>query len=258
MRTFILFALFLTKVGLAEASIPSLDFILLKSASTTGRQVVSVEQELHFKVGTDEAVVVENWLIEGDKNLKLVASGKGALKTNINLNYLYNGNTKTFYIGKNKQTIPIQHDFFERLLFIRSANTFKNYLSQMEIPFEHRLSRADGRVAFAIGKPSDQQTYPQIWIDQDEFIIRKIRLPSLSEVELGEIASLGKDGFIAKSQKIKWGTYEVTVKVKTAAYKNNASLNLFYPQNFDTPSEMGFANKTAVTEAIEQFYQRFR
>jgi len=258
MKTFMIFALFLTKVGLAHASIPSLDFILQKAATTNARQIIAIEQEVTFKLDNEESVITENWLVEGDKNLKLTANGKGLLKTNVHLNYLYNGNTKTFYIGKNKQTLPIATDFYPRILFIKSFNTYKNYISEMGIPYQHRLSRADGRIAYAVGKESDHLTYPQLWFDQDEFILRKIRLPSLSEIELSDVSPVGKDGFIAKTQTVSWGPYKVTIKVKNVAVKNNTSLSAFYPQNLDQPSEMTFANKTALTEMIEQFYQRFR
>lgn len=258
MKFLIYLTLILTKVQLAQAYIPNLDFILNKSTSTTGRQIISIDQDVIFKIGTEEAIIQENWLIEGDKNLKLTAKGTGFFKSGIDLQYLYNNKTKTSMIGKNKITTPLTTDFFQKYLFIRSTEAFKNHLKELGIMYQARLSRADGRVCFAIGEASREKLTPQIWIDQDEFILRKIRLPSEVEIELSDVYPAGKDLFVAKTQMISWAGIQVFIKVKTVTVKNGITLSSFYPQNLEHPSEMSFTNKSTLTEAIDQFYKRFR
>lgn len=258
MYLMIYFTVFLTKVQPAAAYVPTLDFILTKSAETTGRQIISIDQDVTFKLGTEEATIQETWLVEGDKNLKLSAVGKGLFKSNINLHYLYNNKNKTSVVGKNKSTTALTTDFFEKLFFIRSTESFKAHLKELSITNQVRLSRADGRVTFAIGEPSGTKVNPQIWIDQDEFVIRKIRLPSEVEIDLTNITSVSNDLMIAKSQTIQWAGLTVEVRIKNISSKTGATLNQFYPQNFDQASEMNFTNKTPITEAIDQFYKRFR
>lgn len=270
MKFLIYLTIFMTKVQLAFAYIPPLEFILNKSTATTGRQIIGIEQDVIFKVGTEEAVVHETWLIEGDKNLKLTAKGVGAFKPNIDLEYLYNSNRKTIIAAKNKVVTPLTTDFFEKLLFIRSTESFKNYLKNLGVSNQVRLSRADGRIAFAIGDASTitpvVKLNPQIWIDQDEFVIRKIRLPSEVEIDLSNIVQIPNSGasslasnlYIAKSQTISWAGLRIQINVKNISTKTGANLSRFHPQNLERPSEITFANKSTLTEAIDQFYKRFR
>ncbi len=247
------------------AYIPEISFVLKKAAGTTGRKIIRIEQEVTFKVGEEEAKVDETWLIEGDKNLKMLAVGKNLYKESINLNYLYNGKNKTFLTGKNKTVQPVNLDFFQRYLFIRSQGSFMSYLKELNIPALDqaaiKLSRADGVITFLIGQPSEQNLNPQVWIGQDDFVIRKIRTPSAAEISLSQITGFPNDVFVAKSQTITWqNTQPVTVQVKIKKIDLNAggSISNFYPQNIETPSEMTFANKTPLTAVMEEFYSRFR
>lgn len=258
MKFLIYLTIILTKVQYAFAYIPTLDFILNKSTSTTGRQIISIDQDVIFKIGSEEAVIQENWLIEGDKNLKLTAKGAGFFKAGIDLHFLYNGKVKTSIVGKNKIATTLSSDFFQKYLFIRSTEAFKGHLKELGILNQTRLSRADGRVCYAIGEPSGEKRNPQIWIDQDEFIIRKLRLPSEVDIELSDATQVTKDLVVAKSQLINWAGTQVIIKIKNISVKPSANLSNFYPQNLDHPSELTFANKSQLTEAIDQFYKRFR
>ncbi len=258
MKYIIYLAVFLTKVQPAFSYIPNLDFILNKATSTTGRQIISIDQDVVFKIGSEEAIIQENWLIEGDKSLKLIARGQGFFSQNINLNYLYNSKNKTSVIGKAKISSPLTTDFYQKLLFIRSTDAFKMHLKELGINNQIRLSRADGRISFAIGAPSGEKLSPQIWIDQDEFVIRKIRLPSETEINLSDITNISGDLWVAKSQMINWAGVQVQVKIKNVSVKTSATLSNFYPQNLNDPSDLSFSNKSVLTEAIHQFYLRFR
>ncbi len=260
------FSLILVHPQWASAYIPDLQFILRKSTDTTGKKIIQIEQEVIFKVGEEEARVDETWLIEGDRNLKLTAIGKGLYKQNINLHFLYNGKNKTYIVGKNKMARRVDTDFFQRYLFIRSKNSFSMYLKEMGIPENLRLSRASGAVAFLIGQPSVQTLNPQVWIGQDDFVIRKIRLPSAAEIELDNVAAFPNDTMIARSQNIRWpsNSYNsdtgalVRVRIKKVNVNAPGSLQSFYPQNLSMPSEISFSNNTPLTETIEEFYSRFR
>jgi len=257
--------LVLIQSSFALAYIPEIPFVLKKASTTTGRKIIQIEQEVTFKVGEEEAKVDETWLIEGDKNLKLSAVGKNLYKESIKLNYLYNGKNKTFLTGKNKNVAPVNLDFFQRYLFIRSQSSFINYLKELNIPAMDKsnikLSRADGVITFLIGQPSEQNLNPQVWIGQDDFVVRKIRTPSAAEITLSQITSFPKDVYVAKAQTITWQNSQpitVQIRIKKIDVDAGGSLTNFYPQNLDMPSEMTFANKTPLTAVVEEFYSRFR
>ncbi len=260
-----IFSLILIQSSAVQAYVPEISFVLKKAAGTTGRKIIRLEQEVTFKVGEEEAKVDETWLIEGDKNLKMTAVGKNLYKDSIKLNYLYNGKNKTFLTGKNKTVQSINIDFFQRYLFIRSQASFMSYLKELNIPALDqstiKLSRADGVITFLIGQPSEQNLNPQVWIGQDDFVIRKIRTPSAAEINLSQITNFPSDVLLAKSQTITWpNTQPVTVQIKIKKVDVNAggTISSFYPQNIETPSEITFANKTPLTAVMEEFYSRFR
>ena len=244
--------------SLSFSFIPPIGFILEKSAKTTGKEIYSIDQEVIFNVLGEEVIVKENWLVEGDKNLKLSAYGQGALKQNVSIHTVYNSKVKTQFLGATRQSVALTTDFFQKYFFIRSSGSFTSYLSDLSISPEVRISRVDGRIGYALGKPTETRYHPQIWIDQEEFMVRKIRLPSETEVELSDFQEV-KAGFqIARTQKITWGGVSATVKVMKVTPKPKESLNAFYPQYLDTPSVLSFPDTNAMSDVITNFYKRFR
>lgn len=235
-----------------------LDFVLIKSVALTGNQIFSVEQDVIFKAGSEDFVVRENWLIEGDKNLKLTATGLGNLKDLIKMNVVYNSQSKTILVGKNKFSEPVSTDFFERYLSIRSLDSFRKHLAELSIDPAIRLSRASGSVAFAIGEPSPLNALrSQLWIDQESFEIRKLRLPSAAEITF-EDYGLYKHIHYPRLKKISWSGHTVVIKVRHVFTKTSATLTSFYPQKLDQPSELNLTSKGDMGLLIQDFYKRFR
>ncbi|MFN3455236.1 MAG: hypothetical protein ACK41T_09780 [Pseudobdellovibrio sp.] len=237
-----------------------LDFVIRKSISTTGRSIVSLEQDVVFKSGNESLKVHESWLVEGDKNLKVSAVGADLYRDSIRVNSLFNSKHKTQILGKNKTSTALPADFYQRLLFIRSSESFMGYLKELNIPAKIRLSRADGKVCFALGEASiEDQKYAQIWIDQDDFLIRKVRLPSGTEITLSDYVKANDDLWIAKTQKITWGGgLTATINVKSFSAKVSSAIQDFYPQNFDAPTTFSFSQSSALAQVAEDFYKRFR
>ena len=235
-----------------------LDAVLTKSVALNGNQIFSVEQDVIFKSGSEDFVVRESWLIEGDKNLKVTATGQGALKDLFKMTAVYNSKTKTMMMGKNKVSEYVTPDFFERYLSVRSTDSFKKYLTELTIIPNVRLSRAAGSVAFAIGEPSPAGLpHPQIWIDQELFEIRKLRLPSSAEITFDDY-EVNKQIYYPRTKKISWAGHEIVIRVRQISTKTKASLSTFYPQNLDQPSEINLASKGEVGLFIQDFYKRFR
>ena len=235
-----------------------LDAVLTKSVALNGNQIFSVDQDVIFKSGSEDFVVRENWLIEGDKNLKLTATGQGPLKDLIKMTVIYNSKTKTMLYGKNKVSEYVTPDFFERYLSVRSTDSFKKYLIELTVVPNVRLSRAAGSVAFAIGEPSPVNApHPQLWIDQELFEIRKLRLPSSAEISLDDY-EVYKQIHYPKTKRISWAGHEILIRVRQVSTKTKATLSSFYPQNLDQPTEVNLTSKGDVGLFIQEFYKRFR
>lgn len=261
MKTYILLSL-LTIVQLASVSAAAfalpLDTVLRKTTSLSGGSIIAVEQNVIFKDGNTDYIVKEEWLIEGDKNLKLTATGVGHLKDHLKIHYLYNNKKRTQIVGKNKVVTDSTPELPEKFLAIKSIDSFYTYLKELKVAPKVRLSRAGGAISFAIGEPStDQALSPQFWIDQDFFHLNKIRFPSEAEVEFSSYKEYGTLHYpLIKS--IAWADKSATIKVTKVTIKTGASIKNFYPRSLDSPSEILLSSKGAVGQKIEDFYTRFR
>jgi hypothetical protein len=267
---FILAGVSLFSFNRANAYIPEINFVLKKAALTTGRKMIKIEQEVIFKVGenagADDTVKIdETWIIEGDRNLKLSAVAKGLYKESFYLHSIYNGKNKTILVGKNRKIVMTSTDFYQKILFTRSKDSFLTYLNELSIVPNIKLSRADGVTSFLIGEPSAETLNPQLWIGQDDFIIRRIRMPSAAEISLSDVSNITHEIGIPRSQTISWFSPEkplvkkmVQVKIKKIDVNFDGQLSLFYPQNLELPTQINFSNKTELTDTIEDFYSRFR
>lgn len=228
-----------------------------KSVALSGNQIFSVEQDVIFKGDVEDVVIKESWLIEGDKNLVLTATGQGSLKDLFRLVVVYNSKNKTTMVGKNRLSEPVNLDFFERYLSIRSVASFAGYLNDLSIAKNIRLSRVSGAPALAIGEPSTNILKPQIWLDQDTFQIRKIRFPTETEVSFEDYLAYDKVWY-PKTKVVNWGNKSATIRVRQVSTKVKATLANFYPQKLDQPSEINLANKGQLGLTIQEFYTRFR
>lgn len=259
MKTFLTLTIVQTISLFSYGFILPLDLILEKNVATSGNQIFAVEQDVFLKEGIREVVIHESWQIEGDKNLRLTATGLGELKDVIKIVAIYNGKTRTSVIGKNRVTHPAPADFFEKFLSVRSLHSFKNYLADLSVDPTVRLSRADGSIAFAVGLPSPIGALKsQMWFQQDNFQVRKIRFPSEAEVTFSDFAEVSPKLIYPKLKKIEWSGKTATIKVKSIVDKTKIPISNFYPQNVETPSELLVSNKNTLGALIEDFYTRFR
>lgn len=258
MKTFILLTIVQLTSLFSYAYIMPLDAVLKKNTALSGNQIFAVEQDVIFKDAIREYIVHESWLIEGDKNLKVTATGVGDLKDSFRYVAIYNNKNKTTLNGKNKISQATDADFFERYLAVRSVDSYKNYLHDLKINPAVRLSRAGGATAYAVGEPSPAGTLkPQLWIEQDAFTLRKLRAPSEAEFSFNDYAAYGTIQY-PKTKLVSWAGKEVQIKVRSVSTKTGATLNTFYPQNLDQPSEILISNKGPIAVTIEDFYKRFR
>ena len=244
--------------GSAQAYILPLDIILQKSAQLAGNSIVSIDQEVQLKDGNKIYTVKENWLIEGDRNLKMSAHGVGELKDAININYLYNNRNRISFLGKNKMSKTLGGDIFEKYLAIKSKDSYESYLKELNISPTVRLSRAGGLVCFAVGTESTAGTVnPQMWIDQNSFRLIKMRLPSNAEVEFTDY--MEKDGVHYPRQKvISWDGKSVKITVTKITTKTGATIKNFYPDSLDSSLAVSLANQGVAGATLEEFYSRFR
>jgi len=257
LTTFVLiFFIFLAK---GWSYILPLDFVLKQTTQKTGRSLISVDYEVLFKNEKEQIKVFENWFIDGDRNLKVIATGADFHQQNIRISSLFNSKNKFQVTGKVRNTYQLSTEFFQKAAFIRDPNDLLEFIKQNKIVLSSKLSRADGRICIAVGESSSENsTHPMIWFDQDDFLIRKIRLPNDVEVSFSDYFKVSEDFWLAKKQIVVWGKNTATINLKGYATKLNNRTSHFSIQDFSQPSEIGFPESTALTQAVDEFYKRFR
>ncbi len=237
-----------------------LEIILQKNAVVAGNSIISVDQDVVFKDAYRSVTVKENWLIEGDRNLKLSARGAGEIKDLISVAAVYNNKNKTFISARSRQSRNFGEEFFERFLAVKSKDSFTSYLKELGISQSVRMSRAAGAICFAVGEPSkgaEPENNPGIWIEQDSFRLVKMRFPSNAQIEFTDWAVYNKVHYPRKKT-VTWDGKSVTIFVTKVSTKTGAGIKSFYPENLEQPSELSLTRLGSLGTTIEDFYKRFR
>ena len=168
-------------------------------------QLNQSQPQSQFKI----LILREHWMIKNENRMRLYLKGlKGPkgynLQDQIRGTLIYDKNNRHFTTNlRTIKTSPKAPSWFEDFFHFRS---YKNMLTKMEnhnilstdnvkdvlkredsfkgkeekiysLPSYLWLSRIGGVVAYAIGEASlENRLYPSLWIEQDRFVIRKIRL----------------------------------------------------------------------------------
>lgn len=257
--------------------------ILQKTTENTGSGVYSIEQEVQFNNGDDTLSIKEVWLIENEKSMRLSVSGGKDLNNSFKLQFVYSGGQKFSLSNGGKKSEKIPDDFLEKYLNFRSTEAFFNQLIMGAIipagsPLNRtpiktngnftyepepwvRFSRAGGAVTYAFGNatsPEQELNNPGIWIEQDLFVVRKLRLKSQVEMSANNYNQFAKGLYYPRQRTIRWGNNTVTIRLISVSSRSNVPANLFQPGTLDVnPKVEGIAQLPA-RDVITEFYTRFR
>jgi hypothetical protein len=115
-----------------------------------------------------------------------------------------------------------------------------------------RLSRTLGSISYAIAsKPNREGSYPGLWIEQDQFVIRKIRMPSMTTIEAEDYQKYANGFHFPKLRTYTWDDQSMTVQARSVK-----SLGRPDPKGWEPSSNLPV--KFSGTEALRDFYLRFR
>ncbi|MBL7544729.1 MAG: hypothetical protein JNL11_13010 [Bdellovibrionaceae bacterium] len=258
--------------GIAFAYIPPLRMILERTSENAGAGVYAIETEVLLTDGANESSVKESWLVENERTLRLTVTGLKELK-GLKLTYLYENGLKWALKAQKRESQPIPEDFVERWHHIRNADALSNFLiashlipefkkeKQSRTVFEEsllRLSRSQGVVNYAIGETSKTALTPKIWIEQDFFVIRKIRLPSQAELEFDNYKSYSKGLYYPKQKSIRWNQNKVSINTLSVVPKSGNLNAQFNPKNLEIQNQSEILYGHPLKTLLEEFYTRFR
>jgi hypothetical protein len=248
----------------ALAALPKVGLILTRTSENAGSGIYQIEQEVQFANGQDTLVLKEIWLIENENNMKLIVTGTKELKEQV-----------AFSVSStNKRS---NEEFIEKYFHIRSPEAYAQILNQMKLvpsnvlakkvpknlkdmdyqpePFV-RLSRSGGVVSYAIGALPVQEKDPAgFWIEQDQFVLRKFRLPTEVEVTAERYSSYARGLMFPRTRVVRWGSSQVTIQTISVTPKGKEAWAQF---GLKTPAKMEALNNQQAASVVDEFYKRFR
>lgn len=283
MRLLIIF--FIVNFGLmAQAYIPPTKMILQRVSDNAGSGLYLVEQEVQLNTGVEPVFLKETWIIENERTLRLTVTGLKELKDSVRLQFVYVGGQKWQMHGNQKESGDIPDEFLERFFHIRNHENLIAYLQGLKIlpslsglkkpvqtgknnevkyepePFV-RLSRSEGVINYAFGTPTpaDQKDLgPGLWVEQDQFVIRKLRFPSQAEVTAENYGSFTRGLSFPKLRTIQWGQNTVQLRLLTVSGKVANASHSLKASSLDVPVMIKTPLNPAAQTLIEEFYTRFR
>lgn len=263
------------------AYIPEYSLITSHAADQHGKGSYLVEQEVTLKKDGEALTVKETWMVINEIYMRVTLEGRGALKGLVQGSMIYEGAQRFFIDPKNPPTRVqrLGDDWLEPLFYFRSSKFLRNRLVTLKVapaeslkdrpslpaegeikyapPSYIRLSRVGGTTAWEIGQPPATGVHPELWIEQDQFVIRKYRAGDQVLLRANDYNKYD-DGFYFPRQRIyNFGNY--TVEVNTLQVKSLGKLRSddlrFKPAKL-TAAKDGL--KLPEADGLREFYQRFR
>jgi hypothetical protein len=269
----------------AQAYIPKSRTILDHVSDNAGTGPYIVEQEVQFINGQETLSLRETWTIENENQMRLQVTGTKDLKDGVKFSYVYFGGTRHFSNGQNIVAKKITSENLERYFYFHNVDGLATQIvdaqmapSQLAIkrpPARNmnevkntpepwvRFARIGGVVAWAFGEPSDiddNPAKPGLWIEQDQFVIRKLRLKNDVEMTADKYSTYSRGLMLPKSRTIRWGNNQVQIELinVSAKYKSQIPSSTFTNAAVEGSLNLNSMDKLPVKGVIEEFYTRFR
>lgn len=266
----------------AVAYIPPSRTIFEKVIANAGTGAYALEFDVEFQNGGEPLILRETWTVESDRALRVRVTAPGELKNKFQMDILYAGGQRWLSRNGKREDGPLPKEFFERYFHLRQLESASPLLKALGVapdgaldpkpthrraedfryerePFV-RFARTAGIVAWAYGEPGEAEGGKRpagLWIEQDQFVIRKLRFNEAAEVVASDYQGYAKGLRFPRHRQVRWGGHEVTVRLVAVATKANAAKDL-QPSALQasvSPEQLGDLPAKA---AIQEFYQRFR
>lgn len=260
------------------AYIPSSKMILDKLIENNTTGPILYEQEVIVSgVGTT-ATLKETWLVENESVMTLVVQGEKDLKDKIQFLVQYNGKRRFASISFIKGNDSVTADFFEPIFFIKSQQKLvpyiistgvvgsdlqnsSNFQKQKDLfihtpePFV-RLGRTAGVVAYIISGSTGLETkLPGLWIEQDQFLLRKIRNSKKTEMSVEKWGNYSRGWKLPKERSFAWDDKTAAIKLLDAKIPQANAKSLLTKTQEVRSSEYDNSKEKAL---IEEFYLKLR
>jgi hypothetical protein len=271
------------EASVSEAAIPSSQTIAARVARGHGKNTYIIEQDVQFRTNAEPLILREKWIVENGERMRLSVSpgpsGAGKNTEAVQFEALYFDGKRTgseaLTTGRSAGTGT---HFIEGAFHARSGKGFLTTLVHAGVlpasflkerprankveQIQHnpepevRLGREAGAVAWIFGNPSpvEGRLNPQVWIEQDLFNVRKIRLPDESEIAAERYSAYPGGLRLPRERTYTWNDNVVTVRLVSVRPTSGGQVERMAA----TSSNTGKNTKLPELAQVKEFYSRFR
>lgn len=277
---------FICAISLAtegQGYIPRSQTIASRLAQTHGKGAYTIEQDVQFRIGAETIVLRERWTILDSDSMRVTVSLPSSGKStgeNVHFEALYESNKRILTNPANGEitTAALSPEFIEPFFHARGGRSFLNMLVRSKIvppsfiserpkvqkieQVTHtpeplvRLGRTSGVVTWIFGEPSrtDGPASPAAWIEQDAFLLRRLRFPSEAEVFADKYSTYARELQLPRERSLNWKGGSANIRlVSVRSIPNNQAANALNSKT--TPLKPG---RLPDYPQIKEFYTRFR
>lgn len=277
--------LLLTVFGFsAFAYIPPARFILNRAVQNNGDGNYQIEQEVVFNNEDQNIVFNETWIVANENTLRVNVSGTKEWQ-NIKFSFLYKNGAKLTTSNESNKGTSLSPTFLEKYFHFRKLESLmwaliqakilpQNAINKKALPaivtdIEYspekfvRLARLGGGISYAFGSPTPLQSekaLPALWVEQDQFLIRKLRFEDQSELRAEKYNTYSRGLMLPLQRVVQWGKKEVKINlIKVQGVSSLPSGGQMMKQSsLPAPAGQDLLVKLPIRETVEEFYQRFR
>lgn len=277
-------SLMLFALQTAEAYVPNSRTIVGRLARNHGKGLYIVEQDVNFRTVGEGLTLRERWVVENGDSMRVqVFTPQSSGGQAVRLDMLYKDGKR---IGPDMKggfkTTSMPSEMFEQFFHVRSSKGFfdaitRSGLVPSSFPVAKpafninaktqpaptpeafvRLGRIAGVVAYVFGEPTpvdSTKSLPGVWIEQDAFVLRKLRFPSEAEITADRHSTQSGLRF-PRTRVITWGANTAEIRVTSVKSLSASAAAPFLNQ---TSFQADLKNARLPTdEQVKEFYSRFR
>ncbi len=247
----------------AQAYIPPTRTILQKTVENSGRASYKIVKEVRFS-NSELPTLKETWLIQNERTFRLTVSPQG-IPSAPQLDILYVGGQKYIMSQGHRESFKIPLEHAERPFHYRRTENFVQYLHSLQIlsgVTGHldlaRLNRSQGVVNYGLGRPTeanDDRLAPYLWIEQDQFVIRKIRFNSKTELMASRYQKQPRQLVHPNLIVVSWDDQKARVSTLSVSTAKPTAKDF---QSSQLADSRAFFETTSHWNSIVEFYKRFR
>lgn len=245
-----------------HAYVPPTRMILERLTDNSGNGGYELVKEVRLD-STVPLIFKEVWKIENERNLRLTVTPIQSSAPALNI--LYTGGQKILINGRNREVSKMPLEMSERIFHFRTVDYIAAYLTNLQVltsalgnlDLAH-LNRAQGVVNYGLGKKTEADSSslaPYIWIEQDRFVVRKVRYDSDIEMTADHFNSYAKGLTHPSDIGIKWKN--MTARLRTLSVTSKKWPAPTFQSSTLEDSQKFLQNSLQDPVALD-FYTRFR